>query len=823
MDKERKKLTQQVKKYRKLYPRYKKLACLYEELLQEVIKKYAPQGIVQVRAKSISSFAEKIQRKGKDLKDPVNEFTDLCGGRIITNTSSEVREICKFIEDHFEIDRENSIDVSQRHKPEEFGYRSVHYIIQFKKNKFPTDDINISIPSSAYPTSNCQMKAEIQVRTLLEHSWAVFAHDRTYKSSFKIPDKLQRELANSAALLEDADKSFDRIETGLKTYASSYQSYMTKDRIREEIRDLRFVLSHDTKNIILATRVGQLASSIDDWDTAIRVLSRFDVAKYQPALKALGLALTKKYGNTPKGENFRKGLRLLKSAVRLNENDPDAISTLAGAWKKLDEEKAYELYRRAFEVDASDPYPLVNYLSYEIVRKKNFSAARVLSPLIEDSIRRCEEHAEVGANIPWAYYSMGMLNLLAGKPYKSIAAYAKAVELSTAEFMIDTSLNSLEKLISFKNEIQGYEWVRRLLILGKAAKDKNKETIKQIKRLSTKGQEAIKGPVVIVAGGCDEKVKVKIQGYGKMLMKAFDGFQGTVISGGTKQGISGLVGDLRNKYKDAIYTIGYLPQENLPSDATVDRDRRRYAELRYTTGDGFSPLEPIQNWIDIIAAEIDPKEVKVLGINGGEISAIEYKMALALGAKVAIIQESGREATQLLNDPVWRYSKGLMCVPEDAQTVRVFLRAGSYKLSKNKRTSVAREFHKVYQESTKQSWKDLREEFKESNCQAADHIMEKLYAMGYEAVKVKGRAKVNKFSEKEIEIMAEMEHGRWNVERLMDGWRWGEKKDVDKKINPSLVGWKYLPDDIRKYDRDMVKMIPEILAGLGYEIRKKEG
>jgi hypothetical protein len=99
--------------------------------------------------------------------------------------------------------------------------------------------------------------------------------------------------------------------------------------------------------------------------------------------------------------------------------------------------------------------------------------------------------------------------------------------------------------------------------------------------------------------------------------------------------------------------------------------------------------------------------------------------------------------------------------------------------------------------------------------------MEKLRAMGYKALRIKCKVRVKKFTENEIEMMAEMEHGRWNVERLMDGWRWGEKKDVDKKINPSLIGWKYLPDDIRQYDRDMVKMIPEILASLGYEIRKK--
>jgi hypothetical protein len=77
-----------------------------------------------------------------------------------------------------------------------------------------------------------------------------------------------------------------------------------------------------------------------------------------------------------------------------------------------------------------------------------------------------------------------------------------------------------------------------------------------------------------------------------------------------------------------------------------------------------------------------------------------------------------------------------------------------------------------------------------------------------------------KFSKKEIETMAEMEHGRWNAERLMDGWRWGERKDVDKKISPYLVSWHKLPEDVKEWDRKMMCKIPEILAGIGLEIRR---
>ena len=54
----------------------------------------------------------------------------------------------------------------------------------------------------------------------------------------------------------------------------------------------------------------------------------------------------------------------------------------------------------------------------------------------------------------------------------------------------------------------------------------------------------VAGPVIIVAGGCDTYHNAAMQNYGALLAKAFDGFEGTVISGGTTQGISGVVGAL---------------------------------------------------------------------------------------------------------------------------------------------------------------------------------------------------------------------------------------------------------------------------------------
>jgi len=94
---EQKKLKSQVQKYSKVASRYKKYAEILQLVLGKVVKKYAPEALVQVRAKSVASFAAKVPRKIGNVKDPVNEFTDLCGARIITTTPSEVEAVCRFM------------------------------------------------------------------------------------------------------------------------------------------------------------------------------------------------------------------------------------------------------------------------------------------------------------------------------------------------------------------------------------------------------------------------------------------------------------------------------------------------------------------------------------------------------------------------------------------------------------------------------------------------------------------------------------------------------------------------------------------------------
>ena len=112
----------QVAEYARRRPDYGLLADTLQQVLGHAAREYAPLAIVQVRPKGIPSFAEKCLRKCHKYRQPVDQLTDLCGGRIIVHTEEQVERISRFLEEHFEIDWANSENIGKRLKTSEFGY-----------------------------------------------------------------------------------------------------------------------------------------------------------------------------------------------------------------------------------------------------------------------------------------------------------------------------------------------------------------------------------------------------------------------------------------------------------------------------------------------------------------------------------------------------------------------------------------------------------------------------------------------------------------------------------------------------------------------------
>ncbi|KAF9886493.1 hypothetical protein FE257_011400 [Aspergillus nanangensis] len=115
------------------------------------------------------------------------------------------------------------------------------------------------------------------------------------------------------------------------------------------------------------------------------------------------------------------------------------------------------------------------------------------------------------------------------------------------------------------------------------------------------------------------------------------------------------------------------------------------------------------------------------------------------------------------------------------------------------------------------AWPWLDEEFKESARAHAADIPRKLRLISCFVSKTDDhRTPVDEFRPKELELLAEREHERWNAERLQKQWRLGERNE-GQRTSPFLVPWRDLEKIWQDIDRVMVNSYLHILPH-GYAV-----
>jgi hypothetical protein len=118
-------------------------------------------------------------------------------------------------------------------------------------------------------------------------------------------------------------------------------------------------------------------------------------------------------------------------------------------------------------------------------------------------------------------------------------------------------------------------------------------------------------------------------------------------------------------------------------------------------------------------------------------------------------------------------------------------------------------------------WSQLNGADRELSRSSADHVAVKLAMIGRTLAPAAADAPVVKFTNTDVERLAQLEHERWLDERQRLGWRPGAERDDAALVHPDLVPWSELPDGRRQIDRDHVKAIPELLAAVGLRIVDK--
>ena len=164
---------------------------------------------IEARVKKEKSLAGKLVLKGTKYAT-LTDITDLVGARVITSYTDDVDRIASIAERLFEIDWENSVDKRRLHQLDSFGYNSLHYICRLPGYDF---------------------RFELQLRTTLQHAWAVINHDNGYKSDIEIPQEYLRRMNRLAGMLEMADDEFSRIRTELTDYRRRVQTLVKNGKL----------------------------------------------------------------------------------------------------------------------------------------------------------------------------------------------------------------------------------------------------------------------------------------------------------------------------------------------------------------------------------------------------------------------------------------------------------------------------------------------------------------------------------------------------------------------------------------------------------------
>ena len=845
---DRQKYLKQVNLYAEEKHIYKEFADVLFDILVAASELYAPLAIVQTREKSIASFAEKAARKWSEYQDPVNQITDLCGARIVTSTTFQIKSVCRFIRENFKIDEANSQDTASRLKEDQFGYRSIHYIVQMSKDEI------VGIDTKRGEIG--KRKAEIQVRTISQHAWPTITHDRLYKASFEVPGHLKRSGHRIAALLEEADIAFDNFETMFESYMGDYAAYMKPEKIQDEIKIMQMV--HDVepdpdKKPLHALHVARLACANKNWEKVIEMTYPYKDYSGPRALElnlVLGKALIYHYLDDPGNQHYIDGIDLLEKAAGMKNQKEEAyikyyeslcdrkIRAVAAsilARVNKDRIQTRDLYSQALSYDPQDPYILSMQLAFSLDHTSSKSVVESAGPAIVKAIETCHAHIKMGLELPGAWLTLARFHLMVSENCLGLCAYSRAIQFYMEEKSqawekseLEAELEILQKIRSSQaDDSPVFKYAAQLLNLGFWMKTTRDQSIERFAGRERRFKDyQAEDNFLIIAGGAMEKLQDDLEKYYPLIKAALGGFSGIVISGGTTSGIPGLVGKVNARLgtEKTFRTVGYLPYYVHNGVSRCEEyDELVTSEEKDSDGKG----EVLEMWLDLMAAGVKPSRIKLLGINGGSISRFEFAIAAAFGCEVGLVQSSGRAADDFLRDELWSDCLNIMPLPDDPMTIMAFAQCSYGRdFSEFDLDQIGQQLHENYlldhpfnhKKMNTFPWNLLPEMYRESSREQAWFLTWMLRRTGYSIERADDIDETTKILPDDLHKLAEMEHGRWNYESLKKGWRFASKKDEDKKLSPYLIPWINLPDDVKKWDYDAVENFPRILARGGYKV-----
>lgn len=215
---------------------------LYEELAQQVLHILETTIRQEYADLKVASYAKRTKEteslRAKLLKDkygPDSEITDLAGVRVIVYSKKDISSISGIIRKKFRVDLRHSVDKTEILGSDRVGYRGEHYVVLLH------DDM-LSQPEHEKFRN---LKCEIQVTSLIAHTWSEITHEKGYKFEGRLPKELERRKNLLAGMLELADMEMD-------SYVESFDNYIRELEQETEKGCLRYSINSMTLEKFMA-------------------------------------------------------------------------------------------------------------------------------------------------------------------------------------------------------------------------------------------------------------------------------------------------------------------------------------------------------------------------------------------------------------------------------------------------------------------------------------------------------------------------------------------------------------------------------------------
>jgi len=604
-------------------PRYLTLQNFLRELVERLARQVAPHPILYASTLKVGRFAERVQRAGEGVRNPLETWRDLCGVRAVVQTQGQKEMLYAELVKYLEL-----VPTGHSTPPGpdlgSAGFRPLEYSVRIHERAI---DKLAALLDAPVPIEAIGLWGRIRLRTQLEDMNLVI-RDESVPTGRPLPAGWAAQLAELEGVLGQLQVALNNIHMNIKTWAGSYGAYRTVDEAREELALLEAVLAFVPDDPSLAARAGKLAMVLGDWSRTITLLEPHEDSKRAPVLRDLGVALCKKDG--PGSPEHARGLSLLEQACQLGPHDPECFSSFAGILKAAEQyERALANYEKALDVDPSDPYALGGCLEMRLRLEPHADVIGQLRPAMERAILRCRDRIEAAVALPWALYDYGKYLVLANDVRGGLEAYAKGIGRSNAEFMFDSTIGSIEALCSMVKPVrdelkvmrQGLSMARLMLAIGWCARFPS-DAARYRLHSGKPARTDLRGPIVVVVEAQDEPTLAARTKLMNLLGEGLGGYRGHVVAVGAAGWADKLVREVMTGPEAERVVSTYAA----PDDADLP---------------GLFPTLDV--WADLMASKVRAKTVMVLMLGRDPLLSGDRRLARELGARVAVVNEGFAE------------------------------------------------------------------------------------------------------------------------------------------------------------------------------------